>query len=152
MGIPFAHTESTCGIKHFKSYRWPCCTWNELEAVRGYYFGVISDRSEELRAADESNLITAGVGDTDTDQAAHFQLRPISSHKIEHNSSTLLSDNVFDGSDLIVRLFDFAGQDVFSCLYSYILTRHGVYIVVLDMNWLNVSSSDLYTAVEYLSY
>jgi hypothetical protein len=119
--------------------------------VRGYYYiGVSSDRSEELRAAGENNLITAGVGDID--QAAHFQLRPISSHKIEHNSSTLLSDNVFDGSNLIVRLFDFAGQDVFSCLPSYFLTRHGVYIVVLDMNWLNVSSSDLRTAVEYLSY
>jgi hypothetical protein len=120
--------------------------------VRGYYIEVSSDRSKELRAAGEGNLITAGVGDTDTDQAARFQLRPISSQKIEHLSSTLLSDNVFDGSDLIVRLFDFAGQDVFCCLHSYFLPRHGVYIVVLDMNWLNVSSPDLSTAVEYLSY
>jgi hypothetical protein len=87
--------------------------------VQGYYFGVSSDRSEELRAAGESNLITAGVGDTDNDQAAHFQLRPISSQKIEHLSSTLVSDNVFDGSDLIVRLFDFGGQEVFSYLQLY---------------------------------
>jgi hypothetical protein len=120
--------------------------------VQGYYFGVSSDRSEELRAAGENNLITAGVGDTDNDQAAHFQLTPISSQKIEHLSSTLVSDNVFDGSDLIVRLFAFAGQGVFSCLYSYILIRHGMYIVVFDMNSLNVSSSNLYTAVEYLFY
>jgi hypothetical protein len=74
--------------------------------MRGYYFGVSSDRSEELRA--ESNLITAGVGDSDTDQAAHFHLRPISSQKIEDLSSTLLNDNIFNGSDPIVRLFDFA--------------------------------------------
>jgi GTPase SAR1 family protein len=38
-----------------------------------------------------------------------------------------------EGSEVIVSLFDFGGQDIFNALHSFFMVKYGVYVVVFDM-------------------
>jgi GTPase SAR1 family protein len=76
----------------------------------------------------------------------------VTPQKVERLKAALLSHSIFGASDLVVRLFDFAGQDIFTCLHAYFLTRHGVYVIVFDMNWLAAGSKHEVAALENISF
>jgi hypothetical protein len=47
-----------------------------------------------------------------------------------------LSENIArkdEGSELIISLYDFGGQDIFSVLHPFFMSKYGVYVVVFDM-------------------
>jgi GTPase SAR1 family protein len=50
--------------------------------------------------------------------------------------SKCLSENIArqdEGSELIISLYDFGGQDIFNVLHPFFMSKYGVYIVVFDM-------------------
>jgi GTPase SAR1 family protein len=108
---------------------------------------------ESLRG-NKASAVQISVGDMHLDSDDHTlpQRCPLSRQEVERIHSTLLSGSVYRGSDLMVQLFDFAGQDVFTCLHPYFLTRHGVYVVVFNMNWLAIASKHLVEALENISF
>jgi GTPase SAR1 family protein len=94
-------------------------------------------------------VVSDGVNNFATKQR---QLCSLDQQTVERIRSTLLNNDTFRGSDLMVKLYDFAGQDVFSCLHTYFLTRHGIYIIVFDMNWFTVGSAHSAAALENISF
>jgi GTPase SAR1 family protein len=47
-----------------------------------------------------------------------------------------LSENIArkdEGSELIISLYDFGGQDIFNVLHPFFMSKYGVYVVVFDM-------------------
>jgi GTPase SAR1 family protein len=169
MGVPFVHTESTCGINQFSvgvahavvGSGWhPCeAAASELDAAIIALAKAKHDRPQPKASRRDDGLRAAGpakdsviMDGGDADVAGPLEFESFLNLKTEQYRAALLNDNLFSGSDLVVQLFDFAGQDVFSCLHSYFLTRHGVYVIVFDMNWLSSTSSDLQGALEYLAF
>jgi GTPase SAR1 family protein len=169
MGVPFVHTESTCGINQFSvevahavvGSGWhPCeAAASELDAAIIALAKAKHDRPQPKASRIDEALHVAStarssptVDGGDAGLSPPLEFKSFPDQKIEHLRATLLNDNIFGGSDLMVQLFDFAGQDVFSCLHSYFLTRHGVYAIVFDMNWLSSTSSGLQGALEYLAF
>jgi GTPase SAR1 family protein len=50
--------------------------------------------------------------------------------------NTCLSENIArkdEGSELIISLYDFGGQDIFNVLHPFFMSKYGVYVVVFDM-------------------
>jgi GTPase SAR1 family protein len=159
MGLPFEHTESTCGIEQFRvevSHAVVGPVWQQSEAPHSELDVAVvalakastSPGTQCLRVAAETPS-TADIAERSNNR---LELSLLAPEKVEHIRSALLSDNVLTGSDLMVRLYDFAGQDVFSSLHSYFLTRHGVYVIVFTMNWLVTSEAHSTAALEYLSF
>jgi GTPase SAR1 family protein len=160
MGLPFAHTESTCGMEQFRievshavvGSAWQPCTApdSELDAAIVALAKVSSFLSAHL-----TPVLPKASGAANNDEplnVARLELNSLTFEKVERIRSTLLSDNLFRGSDLTVSLYDFAGQDVFQSLHSYFLTHHGVYVIVFDMNWLTDTTAHSTVALEYLSF
>jgi GTPase SAR1 family protein len=195
MGLPFAHTESTCGIEQFRvevSHAVVGSAWHQCEApvseldaaivalvrdstvqpkIAAKSTVVVEDRApQSVSIPDSNDVIGAGsvsapcehdesqlagrrtvegpVGGT-SERLNSSYMTPL---KAEAINAALLSSSIFQDSDLIVKLFDFAGQDVFNCLHAYFLTRHGAYAIVFNMNWLSTSSTNAAGALEYLSF
>jgi GTPase SAR1 family protein len=199
MGLPFVHTDSTCGIEQFRvevttaevapTWRPANAPESELDAAvvamtkdmpaevqalkplpsdcrtealsTGADHSSLADPCEEdLESVPESlsgnqaSAVQISVGDVllDSDDHTLPQRCPLSPLEVERIHSTILSGSVYHGSDLMVQLFDFAGQDVFTCLHPYFLTRHGVYVIVFNMNWLTTGSKHLVEALENISF
>jgi GTPase SAR1 family protein len=50
--------------------------------------------------------------------------------------NTCLSENIArkdEGSELVISLYDFGGQDIFNVLHPFFMSKYGVYVVVFDM-------------------
>jgi GTPase SAR1 family protein len=213
MGLPFAHTESTCGIEQFRvevTQAVVGSAWHQCEApvseldsaivalarggqvptkaavkpgsaekllgsVDGPQKTMHVDNSESPKrmpfggfirkimtfgglfgggsvlaspARDEPQLASNGFVGKTSERLKSAYMTPL---KAETIKAALLSSSIFQDSDLTVTLFDFAGQDVFSCLHAYFLTRHGAYAIVFNMNWLSADSTNSAGALEYLS-
>jgi GTPase SAR1 family protein len=178
MGLPFAHTESTCGIEQFRvevSHAVVGSAWHQCEApvseldsaivalartnkapVKSVSGGYQSNNEPHTAFVHSSDNLIGGSAGTLKDHVVGGSERLNSTYmtplKAEAINAALLSSSIFQDSDLIVKLFDFAGQDVFNCLHAYFLTRHGAYAIVFNMNWLASSSTNSAGALEYLSF
>jgi GTPase SAR1 family protein len=199
MGLPFAHTDSTCGMEQFQvevTTAEVASTWraanapeSELDAAvvamtkdipaevqalkpvpsdrRTEALGTGADHSRladpcerdlesvrESLSGNRASAVQVSAADVllDSDDHTLSQRCPLSPQEVERIHLTLLSGSVYRGSDLMVQLFDFAGQDVFTCLHPYFLTRHGVYVIVFNMNWLAIASKHLVEALENISF
>jgi GTPase SAR1 family protein len=161
MGLPFAHTESTCGIEQFRlevnhaALAGPA--WQQREAPDSELDAAIVEMAKAVKMCTPLTPVLAKATSTtgaEPSSDERLQLTSLTVEKVEHIRSTLLGENLFgrSGSDLLVSLYDFAGQDIFSCLHSFFLTSHGVYVIVFDMTWLTVNSVYSVGALEYLSF
>jgi GTPase SAR1 family protein len=160
MGLPFEHTESTCGMEQFRvevSHAVVGSAWQQCKAPDSELDAAVVAlvKASNFLSTQLSPVLPEAHGAADNDKplnVARLELNSLASDKVEHIRSTLLSDNLFHGSELLVSLFDFAGQDVFQSLHSYFLTHHGVYIIVFNMNWLAGTTAHSTAALEYLSF
>jgi GTPase SAR1 family protein len=84
-----------------------------------------------------------------TGMVSSISLQP---HQVDRVSK-LLSSNTRMG-DIVVALYDFGGQEIFSSIYPLFFTRNAVYLVVFDLRWLADSKSpeERSQCLEYLSY
>jgi GTPase SAR1 family protein len=112
------------------------------DAISDLFVGPVTKATSTPALGDGGNIETEGV-------SAQCYITP---HTVERIKAAMLSNNLFRGSDLVVRLFDFAGQDIFNCLHTYFLTRHGVYVIVFDMNWLAAGCKHFVAALENISF
>jgi GTPase SAR1 family protein len=193
MGLPFAHTESTCGIEQFRvevSHAVVGSAWHQCEAPESELDAAIVALARDSKlqpkvaaksvSVVKSELVTTSVlssddvvgGDLVTAPSEHggplanmcaldglvgdcserLKSTYMTPLKAEAINAALLSNSMFQNSALIVKLFDFAGQDVFSCLHAYFLTQHGAYAIVFNMNWLSTNTMNSAGALEYLSF
>jgi GTPase SAR1 family protein len=194
MGLPFAHTESTCGIEQFRvevTHAMVGSAWHQCEAPESELDAAIvalakgsnvrtkvatkstvventpsqtTSTPSTVELVDGSSVMVSGEQDGPQlanigileDRVGGISERLKSAYmtplKAEAINAALLSSSIFQDSDLIVKLFDFAGQDVFNCLHAYFLTRHGAYAIVFNMNWLSTKSTNSAGALEYLSF
>jgi GTPase SAR1 family protein len=147
MGLTFTHTESTCGMEQSRvevSHAVLGSSWRPCEAVTSQLDAAIITLAKGATTTTpssglENNQQPAGSGSTidaygGSINEERFKRHSVTSDKLLHIGNALLSSDALPGSDLLVRLFDFAGQDVFTCLHSYFLTRHGVYVIVFSMS------------------
>jgi GTPase SAR1 family protein len=122
-------------------YRCPD-TLMTTDAISDLFVGPVTKATSTPALGDGGNIETEGV-------SAQCYITP---QTVERIKAAMLSKNLFRGSDLVVRLFDFAGQDIFNCLHTYFLTRHGVYVIVFDMNWLAAGCKHFVAALENISF
>ena len=53
-----------------------------------------------------------------------------------------LADNVRMKSKYLLSVFDFGGQSVFNVIHPFFLTRYGVYLIVFNMEWMDVDAPE----------
>eukprot|EP01038_Epipyxis_sp_PR26KG_P007083 gene7083-9667_t len=64
---------------------------------------------------------------------------------------SLLSDKVSFSNDIKVSVYDYGGQDVFASIHHLFLTKHGIYAIVFNMEWL-LDNAPFNTKNQCLSY
>jgi hypothetical protein len=62
-----------------------------------------------------------------------------------------LGSGILNNSKVLVSIYDFGGQQVFDCIHPLFLTRCGVYVVVFNMEWFQISLKKQ-ECLEYLSF
>jgi GTPase SAR1 family protein len=160
MGLSFEHTESTCGIEQFRvevSHAVVGSAWEQCKAPDSELDAAIVALAKvsHFPTTQPTPILPEASDAADGDEpldVSGTELNSLMPEKIERIRSALLSDNLFHGSELLVSLFDFAGEDVFQSLHSYFLTHHGVYVIVFDMNWLAGTTVHSTAALENLSF